>query len=190
MTDPAPSPTLTPPSAPATLYCANHPDRETLLRCGRCGKPICRQCQVRHPVGLRCRECAQIRKDPIYSLTPTNYALAFASALAAGTLGGLIAPFLGFFFAFFVGPVIGGAIAEFVGRVIGYKRGRPLQIIVGVCIALGVVTARLLVLFFAAGSGQAVGLSAGLLFRVAFASLTGSLVYIVLAIAGAITRLR
>src|SRR5438128_9964016 len=108
---------------PITLYCYRHPDRETLIRCGRCGRPVCLQCQVRHPVGIRCKECAQIRKDPLTTLTPTQYALAFVSALGASIVGGFIAPYLGFLFAFFVGPVICGFIAEFVGRVLGYKRG-------------------------------------------------------------------
>ncbi len=39
--------------------CANHPERETGLRCNRCGKPICSQCAVQTPVGYRCRECVR-----------------------------------------------------------------------------------------------------------------------------------
>ena len=38
---------------PESLTCANHPDRETLLRCNKCGKPICISCAVRTPVGYR-----------------------------------------------------------------------------------------------------------------------------------------
>ncbi|HYN88142.1 MAG TPA: tetratricopeptide repeat protein, partial [Ardenticatenaceae bacterium] len=39
------------------LHCSVHPDRETMLRCNRCGRPMCPECAVRTPVGLRCREC-------------------------------------------------------------------------------------------------------------------------------------
>ncbi|MBI5877126.1 MAG: rhomboid family intramembrane serine protease [Chloroflexi bacterium] len=56
----------TPPDAPATpgpLYCYRHPERETLLRCARCDRPICAECQVRHPVGIRCPECSPMRQS-------------------------------------------------------------------------------------------------------------------------------
>ncbi|HLB47163.1 MAG TPA: hypothetical protein VJL59_09050 [Anaerolineales bacterium] len=39
------------------LHCAYHPFRQTVLRCNKCGKPICSKCVVRTPVGYRCREC-------------------------------------------------------------------------------------------------------------------------------------
>src|SRR5690606_10430831 len=45
-----------------TLYCTVHPTRATLLRCNRCGRPMCTDCAVQHPVGLRCRECVNQTK--------------------------------------------------------------------------------------------------------------------------------
>ena len=174
---------------PGTLYCYRHPERETLIRCGRCDRPICLQCQVRHPVGVRCRDCAQIRKDPLTHLTPVQYLLAFVAALGASIVGGFIAPFLGILFAFFVGPIIGGAIAEFVGRVIGYKRGLPLQILVGVCIVLGVFIAQI-IRFVAAGGPVRSVLTVEGLIAVGAGALLGSVVYIIFAIGGAIARLR
>ena len=174
---------------PTTLYCANHPERETLIRCGRCGKPICLQCQVRHPVGIRCKECAQIRKDPLTTLTPAQYTLAFVSALGASIVGGFIAPFLPLLFAFFIGPLIGGGIAEFVGRVIGYKRGVPLTVIVSVCIVLGVFVAQLVVVL-ASGRLPLAALNPNSLFAVLFSAVVPSVVYIIFAIGGAVARLR
>ncbi len=38
--------------------CAWHPDRLTMLSCGRCDRPMCVNCAVETPVGMRCRECA------------------------------------------------------------------------------------------------------------------------------------
>ena len=38
-------------------YCAVHPDRETGLRCNKCGRLMCAECAVPTPVGYRCREC-------------------------------------------------------------------------------------------------------------------------------------
>ena len=41
-----------------TQYCYRHPDRETLLSCSQCERPICTACMNPAPVGIRCPECA------------------------------------------------------------------------------------------------------------------------------------
>jgi membrane associated rhomboid family serine protease len=41
-----------------TLTCYRHPDRETLVRCATCERPICTKCMVQTPVGIKCPECA------------------------------------------------------------------------------------------------------------------------------------
>lgn len=52
--------TVSPPDgAPPVAYCYRHPDRETLLGCGSCERPICTSCLVETPVGMRCPECAR-----------------------------------------------------------------------------------------------------------------------------------
>jgi membrane associated rhomboid family serine protease len=38
--------------------CYRHPDRETLVRCSRCERPICTECMRPAPVGIQCPECA------------------------------------------------------------------------------------------------------------------------------------
>jgi membrane associated rhomboid family serine protease len=45
-------------SAPEALHCYRHPDRETLLSCSTCERPICERCMIPAAVGLRCPECA------------------------------------------------------------------------------------------------------------------------------------
>ena len=47
------------------LYCANHPNEETYVRCSRCEKPICARCRVRTPVGFRCFDCANLQVLPL-----------------------------------------------------------------------------------------------------------------------------
>jgi membrane associated rhomboid family serine protease len=39
-------------------HCYRHPDRETLLSCSQCERPICTSCMNPAPVGIRCPECA------------------------------------------------------------------------------------------------------------------------------------
>lgn len=43
---------------PADEYCYRHPDRDTLVRCSSCERPICTSCMNETPVGLRCPSCA------------------------------------------------------------------------------------------------------------------------------------
>jgi len=45
-------------SAPEALHCYRHPDRETLLSCSSCERPICTSCMTQAAVGVRCPECA------------------------------------------------------------------------------------------------------------------------------------
>ncbi len=44
---------------PASNHCYRHPDRETYVKCQRCGRPICGQCQTLAPVGVHCPECVR-----------------------------------------------------------------------------------------------------------------------------------
>ena len=50
----------TPPetSAPEVMHCYRHPNRETLLSCSNCERPICTSCMTAAAVGVRCPECA------------------------------------------------------------------------------------------------------------------------------------
>jgi membrane associated rhomboid family serine protease len=46
-------------SAPEALHCYRHPNRETLLSCSNCERPICTSCLTQAAVGVRCPECAR-----------------------------------------------------------------------------------------------------------------------------------
>ena len=128
--------------APETLHCANHPDRETMLRCNRCNKPICTECAVQTPVGYRCRECVRGQQDKFYTAKTSNQLLAYVAAAAGGlilgVLGGLLGIFLpgfiGWIVAVFAGPAVGGALAEVIWQAAGRKRSRNLDTIVTVIV--------------------------------------------------------
>jgi membrane associated rhomboid family serine protease len=38
------------------MHCYRHPNRETLVSCSECGRPICEECMTFAPVGIRCPE--------------------------------------------------------------------------------------------------------------------------------------
>ncbi len=137
---------------PDVLFCANHPDRETMLRCNRCNKPICTECAVQTPVGYRCRECVRGQQDKFYTATTSNQALAYGAALACGVvlavgavlLGQFLGGFFGWIVAFLAGPAVGGALAEVIWQAAGRKRSRRLDIIVTALVLVPAVPAVLL----------------------------------------------
>ena len=51
-------------SAPDVMRCYRHPDRETLLSCSNCERPICTSCMTQAAVGVRCPECARGGRPP------------------------------------------------------------------------------------------------------------------------------
>lgn len=120
MTDtPADTPTIEP------LYCANHPDVETMLRCNRCNKPICSKCAVRTETGYRCQECVRGQQKSFENAQVIDYPLAFITALVLSYLGGLILPRLAFFILL-LAPIAGTVIAEAVRFVIRRRRAQNL----------------------------------------------------------------
>jgi hypothetical protein len=113
------------------MQCATHPNVETELACGKCGKPICPRCLVYTPVGTRCRECANLRKLPQYNISAAHFVRAVvASAVVSAALGvvwGLIAP-IGLI-GLIAGLGVGYGVGESVSLATNRKVGVPLQII-------------------------------------------------------------
>lgn len=116
----------TPVATEEMLYCTVHPDRETSLRCNKCGRPMCSQCAVLTPVGYRCKECVKGIQDNYYTATQADYTLIFGvcaalTAVAAGIVAAIGLPLL---FALILGLPLGGAIAEAGLRRTSRRRGR------------------------------------------------------------------
>ncbi len=112
--------------------CAVHPDRETGLRCNRCGTPICPECAVQTPVGYRCTNCVRSQQ----AVFETAYRRDFFVAIVVSALGVAIAIFVLRFLGFWgllLAPVLGGGLAEIVRVSVGRRRSRnlPRAVIVG-----------------------------------------------------------
>lgn len=124
---------------PATeiLHCTYHPHVETVLRCNRCGQPICPQCAVLTEVGYRCPDCIRSQQSVFFNSRLGDYPVA---VLVAGTVAGLAALLLvqtGFFIALLLSPLVGGLITELVHRSIGRRRGRHMWLAVGSAVVVG-----------------------------------------------------
>jgi hypothetical protein len=146
-------------TAPETLRCATHPDVETNLRCGKCGKLICPRCLVQTPVGSRCRDCAKLYKLPTYRLSMPYYFRAIGAALGMAVVIGLAWGFVNSLFSFIylnliIAAGVGYAIGEVVSLSVNRKRGIPLAVIGSVAVVIGY-----LVGIFTFGEVPSLGLS-------------------------------
>lgn len=130
------------------LYCANHPDVETLLRCNRCGKPICLKCAVLTDVGYRCKECIRGVQDNYFNAAPTDNLIAFVVALVVSAIGAPVAGFLfrifPFWFfsiiiAFMVGGAAGGILAQIIRTTVQRRRSRQMRFFALTGIVAGVL---------------------------------------------------
>lgn len=132
-------------SDPDRLFCANHPSVPTVLRCNRCGKPICVRCAVRTPVGYRCKECLSQQQAVFYTGGPADYLIGGLIALVLGGLAGFLMLSLGaWFFALILGPVIGIGIAELVRLAVRRRRSKFLWLAASAGLLVGAVPGLLL----------------------------------------------
>ena len=131
------------------MRCAYHPDVETNLRCGKCGKPICPRCLVQTPVGARCRDCAKLHKLPTFHVTTKHYLRATGTALGmaivCGIAWGIVKSFMPFLYLnLLLAPGAGYAIGEVVSLSVNRKRAIGLAVVA----SLAVVISYLIGIFF------------------------------------------
>ena len=126
-----------------TLYCYNHPTRETSLRCNNCNRPICAQCAVRTPTGYRCKECVKGQQKVFNTSEWYDYILGFVvAAVLSGIAASLVTVVgrIGFFGWFLIAagaPTAAVVIAEGVRLITRRRRSRSLFITIAVAVVLG-----------------------------------------------------
>ena len=128
------------------IYCANHPNVETSLRCNRCEKPICARCAILTPTGYRCKECVRGQQKVFETARWLDYPLIFISVAILAYLGSMIAYRLGFFIII-LAPIAGGVIAEIARFITRHRRSRNLYILAAVAAVVGCLPLGLLFIF-------------------------------------------
>ena len=135
------TPELNTASVEEATYCEVHPDRETGLRCNKCGRLMCVECAVRSPVGYRCRECARGIEDKFFNASEADYVIiATVCAVLAGIAAAILRAIGGGGFLLFIlilGLPVGGGIAELALRAVQRRRGRQSAIIAAAATAVG-----------------------------------------------------
>jgi hypothetical protein len=172
------------------MYCVNHPNVETYLRCNKCGRPICPKCAVQTPVGYRCRECVNAQQQVFYvDFRPAHYLIAVAVALPLSVVAGWIVPALGWY-AIVLGPLAGAGIAEATRWALRRRRGPRTWLVVSACIVVGwlfqlLISLVPLLLLSRDAPGSLGAYSVGWL-----VGLIWDIVYLVTAVGAAYARLR
>lgn len=132
-------------------YCAKHKKTPTNVRCGRCDTPVCPQCLVFAPVGVRCSDCGKPTKLPQYQVPLPLVLRAIGASLAAGAAGGVILSFVlvnltGLFYLIAAAGV-GYLVSEATSFAAQRKRGPVL----GSVAAFGVVAGHAPIIFLVGG---------------------------------------
>jgi hypothetical protein len=127
------------------LYCENHPNTETSLRCNRCNKPICPKCAVSTPTGYRCKECVRGQQKIFETAMWYDYLSAFFIAGVLSFVGSWIVTRIGFF-TIFLAPIAGVIIAEAVRLLTNKRRSKRLFQVAVAAAVLGCLPALFTVL--------------------------------------------
>jgi hypothetical protein len=170
------------------MYCVNHPNVETYLRCNKCGQPICAKCAVLTPVGYRCKDCLRAQQKVFYAdFRSVHYVVAAAVALPLSLVAGWLVPRLGWF-AIVLGPLVGLGIARVVNWAIQRRRGPYTWLVVCASVVLGALPQLLISLFTLLG--VAANPSAAVYFAGGLMRLVWTVVYAVAATGAAYAAVR
>lgn len=120
------------------MQCAAHPSVETELACGKCETPICPKCLHYTPVGVRCRECANLKRLPQYEVSLAYMARGLGAALVVGAVAGTIWGVIPFGF---IGLILGAGAGYVIGESVSIATNRKVGVQVQVIASAGVVLA-------------------------------------------------
>ena len=136
---------------PQAITCHWHPGVSTGLSCSQCRRPICTECLVQAPVGIRCRECGRAQPLPTFDVRPAFYVRAAVVAAVIAVIGVFLGTFLAMLIgglAFVVMPLaVGYAAGEVISRVVNLKRSRGLMCIAGGTVVFSVIVSLVLLGF-------------------------------------------
>ena len=169
------------------MRCATHPEVETSLRCGKCGKPICPKCLVQTPVGARCADCARLEKLPTYHVSFRYYLRAIGAglslAIVSGIAWGALGNYLPLNLSLLIAPGMGYAIGEVISLSTNRKRGAGLIAVGSIALVAGYIVSLWFASFLA-------GIPFLLVFRFSISRIGIDLLALALGIYVTVTRLR
>ena len=124
------------------LFCYNHPNRETHLRCNKCERPICSSCAVLTPTGYRCKECVKGQQKIFDTNHWWDYPLGAVVAFVLSLIASLLVRYLSFF-ALIASFFVGIGVAEAVRFVLRKRRSRRMPWVVAISAFIGSILLNL-----------------------------------------------
>jgi len=164
------------------MVCQVHPNRETLLRCNRCNRPMCSECAVLTPTGYRCKECVRGAQKVFETTQTLDLVIGVGIALVIAFAGSFI-PRVMQFFTIFVAPIVGLVITEVVRWAVKRRRSRLLAQLtagaafVGALPLLGMALLNLIVVLGSTTFGNATGFLLVAIWQAVYAGLVTSTIY-------------
>ncbi len=151
------------------LACFYHPNSETRVSCGRCGRPLCPDC-VRHgATGVRCKECISLSPEQRGLANRQQIRNALAAALGVAVAGGVLFGLLNW-----VNVVTGAALGFGIGLAAFHASGRhrdvSIQALAGGSALVGLVVAAVVSSIGMPGAGDHLG---HVLVNISFAQFVG-----------------
>ena len=126
--------------------CYKHQDRKTLLRCNKCGRPICLECAVQTPTGYRCKDCIKTQQKVFDTAEGKDYIFGALIALVLGYIGSYLEqliPLFSFLSALIVGIAFGKLICSAVRSAVSKRRSQALSLTVVIAAGIGGLIPRL-----------------------------------------------
>jgi len=146
-----------PPPPAGAVACKRHPGTQTMLRCTRCGDPICPDCMRPAAVGYQCPSCARGSKQEIHR--PAQQVAAVAPGRGLTLTNALLLLLVAIY-----------GLEVFVGGAASLINGPRIGVLVRLGASVGV---------WCTASGKVVGIAAGEPWRLATAVfLHGSLIHL------------
>ena len=123
------------------MVCYKHPNRETLLRCNQCGRPICQECAVKVPTGYRCKECVREQQKRFDTSKTTDYFIGAVIAFLIGSAGSFIAQMIPYIPQYFTALILGGLCGRLtvflVRKAVNKRRSGKLTLTVTAAAGIG-----------------------------------------------------
>ncbi|MFZ3069864.1 MAG: hypothetical protein WA110_01910 [Anaerolineaceae bacterium] len=155
-------------------------ERDIVLRCNRCNKPITPETAVLTPTGYRCKECVREQQKVFDTSKRIDVPLGFILSGLMAFAGSWLVPRLGFI-TLLVAPGMGMLIANVVRWAVKKRRSKTLNkaVLWGVVVGcLPLLVMQIIPMFFAIGGVlPAIGNLLPLVWQVVYSVLTVSTAY-------------
>ena len=125
--------------------CYKHKSETTNLSCATCDYSICIKCVIHTPTGIKCKNCANLKKIPTFEITPVFFIRGIISITITLTLFTIGLYFLnsyiisGVFINLLAIIVLGFLIGQTLSLSVNYKRGKLLKLISVISFIIGII---------------------------------------------------